>query len=142
MFSRDCAQERSVVLLIQLIPAVERFSSANVRTDDTHFDVANALMSMSNSSYQSFTRPQSKVVDITDLREALGSGNTNHGTPSSPPSIISTVGGRSIRGDASPTKRQGPMNTDVQEVLKDIFKNSERKKKAKGLGMQAEAIKV
>lgn len=53
--------------------ATERFSPAHVRpADDPHFDVANVLMSMNNPSYQSFGRPTSKVVDVTDLREALG----------------------------------------------------------------------
>lgn len=57
----------------KLTTAVERFSSAHVKpAEDAHFDVANVLMSMGNPSYQSFGRPQSKAIDVTDLREALG----------------------------------------------------------------------
>jgi hypothetical protein len=53
--------------------AVERFSSAQVKTvSDAHFDVAHVLMGIENPSYQSFSRPQSRAVDVADLREALG----------------------------------------------------------------------
>jgi hypothetical protein len=56
------------------VAAVERFSSAQIKPtgDDAHFDVAHALMNIENPSYQSFSRPQSRAVDVTDLREALG----------------------------------------------------------------------
>jgi hypothetical protein len=56
------------------VVAVERFSSAQIKPtgDDAHFDVAHALMNIENPSYQSFSRPQSRAVDVTDLREALG----------------------------------------------------------------------
>lgn len=54
-------------------PAVERFSSAQVKPDDdTHYDVANVLMNFNNSSYQSFGKPQARPVDVSDLRDALG----------------------------------------------------------------------
>ena len=54
--------------------AVERFYSAPLKPvdDDTHFEVANVLMSLNNPSFQSFGRPQNRSVDVTDLREALG----------------------------------------------------------------------
>ena len=59
--------------------AVETFSSAGKVDHDPHHDVANVLMSMGNPSYQSFGRPQSRAVDVTDLREALGESITPMG---------------------------------------------------------------
>lgn len=52
-------------------------------------------------------------------------------TSSSPPSIVSTTGQSYREESTSPKRRQAPHNSDVQEVLKDIFKNS-KGKKAKG----------
>jgi hypothetical protein len=107
-------------------------------------------MSMGNPSYQSFGRPQSKAIDVTDLREALGEcnalqrcglgltagGRVDTMTSSSPPSIVSTTG-QSYRDESTSPKRSKPLNSDVQEVLKDIFKNPKGKKargKATGNG--------
>ena len=54
--------------------------------------------------------------------------NSSHG------SVISTTGGRSFAGDtSSPKRRAVTTNTDVQEVLKDIFKG---KKKRGGQGVK------
>ena len=107
--------------------AVERYSSAQLSPlpADPHFDVAAVLMSMRNPSYQSIGRPASRAVDVTDLREALGGRIRNDSIQgSSPPSIISTTtGARSM--EEVPKKRL--QNSDVQEVLKDIFKNTKRK---------------
>ncbi|ORY35419.1 hypothetical protein BCR39DRAFT_509555 [Naematelia encephala] len=108
--------------------SVERYSSANIRpARDAHFDVANVLMSMNNSSYQSLGRPQSRAVDVTDLREALG-GRTDTITSSAPPSITSTTGTRTIRDSPSqsPGARRKHANPDVKEVLKEIFKDKKR----------------
>jgi len=56
-------------------------------------------------------------------------------TSSSPPSIVSTTGQSYREESTSPKRRQQPHNSDVQEVLKDIFKNSKGKKaRAKAAG--------
>lgn len=63
--------------------AVEQYSAAQVPpSGDTHFDIAKALMSMSNPSYHSFAaRPHTRPVDVTDLREALGMSSSSCKAP-------------------------------------------------------------
>ena len=115
--------------------SVERFSAVANLSADPHYDVASVLMSLNNNSYQSFGQRQpSRPVDVMDLREALGGRTRNdslHG--SSPPSIISTAG-RSV--DETTPKKRG-QNTDVQEVLKDIFKSGKRRGGNMKRGIQA-----
>lgn len=139
------------------VPAVERFSSAKVDAPhDTHFDIANVLMTIDNSSYHSFARasqspPQQKHVDISDLRQALGGAGTaapltaagaNGLGPrvdtmdtSGTASVISTTGTGGFIGDAngSPVKSMSAAarKEDVREVLKDIFKDKKRGAAAK-----------
>jgi hypothetical protein len=110
--------------LAPLTPAVERLSP--VQVPNPHFDVASALINLNNPSYQSINRP--KIIDVTDLREALGSHATANSTS---PSIISTNGGRSV--DEQPKKRFAQQ--DVKEVLKDIFKDK-KKHQSKALSME------
>lgn len=92
-------------------------------------------MNIDNGSYQSFARPTSRAVDITDLREALdgrsviGGEQTNS---TAPPSIVSTIGAQTLAGD--PVKKKNP---DVKEVLREIFKDKKRgtgKNSGNGLG--------
>ncbi|KAK4684800.1 protein EFR3, partial [Tremellales sp. Uapishka_1] len=112
---------------IALKDSVERFSSAEVRPQDNHFDVAHVLLGMDNPSYQSFFRPNSNArsIDVGDLREALGNGR-NDGMNSGPPSIISTTNGTAA--DDYGTKKKFSHDKDVKEVLKDIFKDKKRRK--------------
>jgi len=107
---------------VALKDSVERFSSAQVKpADDPHYDVAGVFMNLNNSSYQSFGKQQTRAVDVSDLRDALG-GRVDS-TPSSPPSIISTGGARSFADEAPKRKSANP---DVKEVLREIFKDKKR----------------
>ena len=97
-------------------------------------------MNLNNSSYQSLSRPPLHVVDVTDLREALGEfrlhpyqrpillmvrdcagGRSETLANSSPPSISSTNGARSVVEEMP--KRRGMANheVDATQVLKSIF---------------------
>lgn len=127
---------------------MERFSSAQIRPEnDPHYDVANVLMNIDNSSFQSFQRPVSRALDVTDLREALGTrtilnqsfcpqltqslqppdGKVIDLSISAPPSIVSTAGAQTLPGDTVKKHRNNP---DVKEVLREIFKD----KKKQGAG--------
>jgi hypothetical protein len=115
------------------IPAVEQFSSADVTLPtDPHSDTASALMTNPNASYRSIPRGSHSIarpVDITDLREALGQGQTSGGA-----SFISTIGtgGRSLINGNGTEHRGGGAGSglrskeDVREVLKDIFRDKKR----------------
>ena len=147
--------------------SVERWaspSSPRMSGEHPHLDVAAVLMSMSNPSYQSFNRPASRAIDVSDLREALD----HHSSPLNPqhqgaggsasrpisrshsfvsasamshdesPSIrtrtaspkrrvISTSSVAGGGGAAGAAHRSAGESSDVQEVLKDIFKSRGRK---------------
>lgn len=67
---RDC---KSLNAGAGLTLAVERFSGHDVSGDPSaHLSSGQALMNIENLSYQSFGRPQSRAIDVTDLRDALG----------------------------------------------------------------------
>lgn len=93
--------------------SVERFSSP-----PAEHARSTALMAIPNSSYQSFTRPVSRSVDVTDLRDALA-GSTN-GNASAAQSVASTTGSL-----ASPPGRA--TKPDTKEILKEIFKDKKKR---------------
>ena len=67
------------------------------------------------------------MLNVEILGLTLVGGRVDTIPLSGTPSLVSTAGGRSMReenGSMSPKRRTG--NTDVQEVLKDIFKTKKR----------------
>jgi hypothetical protein len=85
-------------------------------------------MAIPNSSYQSLGRPVNRAVDISDLRDALGSGggyghangNTNaNGNMSAAQSFVSSSPSAKV-----PSEKK--VRPDAKEILKDIFKDKKR----------------
>ncbi|OXG16946.1 protein EFR3 [Cryptococcus neoformans Tu401-1] len=111
--------------------SIERFSSANLRPDDddSHYNAASALlMSMNNASYQSVNGQRlSRTIDVTDLRDALG-GRVDTVSTSGAPSIASFDD--SFHSQSAPRSslqsRRMNKDSDVKEVLKDIFRDKKR----------------
>nr|P0CN37.1 RecName: Full=Protein EFR3 [Cryptococcus neoformans var. neoformans B-3501A] len=114
--------------------SMERFSSANLRPDDdSHYNAASALlMSMNNASYQSVNGQRlSRTIDVTDLRDALG-GRVDTVSTSGAPSIASFDD--SFHSQSAPRSslqsRRMNKDSDVKEILKDIFKDKKKGTKA------------
>lgn len=97
--------------------SVERFSSAPT-------EHASKLMAISNSSFQSFGRPVSRAVDVSDLRDALAGGHGHNGNASAAQSMVSNS-----TSPISTTAIRSP-KPDTKEILKEIFKDKKRPKQA------------
>ena len=86
-------------------------------------------MKADNSSYHSFTPPP-RGVDVNDLRAALGHGHLDSSlTTSSPPSVVSsTAPASSLHSSTVAGKFSRKEPLDVKEVLKEIFKDKDRRR--------------
>ncbi|WVN90193.1 uncharacterized protein L203_105429 [Cryptococcus depauperatus CBS 7841] len=130
--------------------SVERFSSARIRPaeDDAHYHAAaSLLMSMNNASYQSVSGQRgSKVVDITDLRDALG-GRVDSISLSGVSAISQGTEDLFHASSNGNKLGQAPVRqindgSDVREVLKDIFREKKKKDKIQREATTAKGINV
>lgn len=80
LFPRSCREPDIFSFILFYFPAVERFSTFDVRpepgADSSLVKISNALMHIDNASLQSFARgglaSNGKTVGVGELREALG----------------------------------------------------------------------